>query len=262
MPSALYAISNKSTAGVIALCSLEEQELPDPAAWNRLLATLVGPRLPISLSTNGGSFELPATELGCDLVRPPSQQELEAVLAEPYKYRVIVEPDEGAPVRPGDGKEKVLQRATSNAVQAIALMPGRDGLAQVRVTLASPPPEGAEVRLWFEGALAMRVPAPRGAAVSADLFFTLGNDVTINVGASYGVMVFMAGAPIEARSVRATDSWPSSVRREVGAAAWEAVVTTAATAAAAGAVAANAPNAPTTPTTSTTPTTATTPKAG
>src|SRR5689334_12184980 len=115
MPSALYAISYVPTGSVVALCSFEKQDLPDRPGWARLLATLVGARLPISLSTSGAPLELPASELACDLLKAPSRQDYEAALAEPYRFRVSLDPDGAAVPELGDGKEKVLKRADKYA---------------------------------------------------------------------------------------------------------------------------------------------------
>lgn len=204
MPSALYAISYRPTASVVAVCSLEQQELPDRPSWLALLETLVGTGLPISLPTRTGSFEIPVHELGCDLVRPPSQKDLEDVLAEPYQFRVTLDPGGAGTVQPGDGQEKVLRRAGENAVQSIALNVKNGAPPQVQVTLASRALEGIEARLLFEGEPAPRVPSATRDATVSDLCFTPSN-VTITPGATYGVMFFMAGVPVEARSVRAPD---------------------------------------------------------
>ena len=199
MPSALYAISYRPTCSVVALCSFEKQDLVGPAAWDQLLAALVGAALPLSMSTSGATIEIVASDLGCDLVKQPSRQDFEAALAEPYRYRVSLDPE--TPTLPilGDGKEKVLRKANRNAVKSIALIDGVS--AQVKVTLASPPPDGFIARLIFEG----RDPATasRETSTSRDLLFTLPSDVTITASASYGVLFLLDGAPVEARSVKA-----------------------------------------------------------
>ena len=207
MPAALYAISYRPTASLVALCSFEQQDLADEPAWARLLTMLVGARLPISLSTGGAPIELATNELACDLVQTPSRQDLEAVLAEPYRFRVSVDPD--APGLPplGDGKEKVLRKANRFAVGSIALIVAPPAPARVKVMLSNAPPDGVNARLLFEGRPpATRDPqAARDGTAPTDLFFTLPSDVTITPGASYGMVFLMEGAPVEARSVRAPD---------------------------------------------------------
>jgi len=200
MPSALYAISYRPTCSVVALCSFENQDLVDPAAWDQLLAALVGAALPISMSTSGAALEIAASELGCDLVKDPSRQDFETALAEPYRFRVTLDPE--PPTLPilGDGKEKVLRKANKNAVKAIALVDGTP--AQVKVTLATAPPDGVAARLVFEGRDPVSKEPSRDPA-SKDLVFTLPADVSINPSASYGVVFFMEGTPVEARSVKA-----------------------------------------------------------
>jgi hypothetical protein len=223
MSSALYAISYVPTGGVVALCSFEKQELLDQAAWDRLRDTLVGTRLPISLPTGGVPLEIPPNELGCDLVRVPSRQDYEDALAEPYRFRVSLDPEESGPVRPGDGREKVLRRANKNAVQSITLIVAGDVLTQVKVTLASPVSVGVDARLLFEGEFATRVASATRDPTVSDLFFKLGSDAAVTPGASYGVIFFMAGVLLESRSVRVSDSKASAATTPTAAPAAPAV---------------------------------------
>src|SRR5690242_10713905 len=147
MPSALYAISHKATRSLLALCSFEKRDLVDSAAWDQLLASLVGARLPISIS-GGAPIEIDASELGCDLVTNLSPLELEPVLADPYAYRVSVDPA-GAVVQPGDGKEKALKSAGKYRVTAIALTAGTE--QSVTVTLKAAPLTNLTAQLLLEG---------------------------------------------------------------------------------------------------------------
>ena len=208
MPSALYAISYRPTASVVALCSLEKQDLPDKAAWDRLLATLIGPRLPISLLTSGAPIEIPAYLLGCDLVRPPSQQELEAALAEPYRFQVGLEQEGPTVPELGDGKEKILKPATRYSVASIGFRNTPGEPIGIKVTLSSQLDGETSANLWFDGrGLAQReatatLTAAATPAPTRDLTFALGPNVTLTPGASYGVVLFLAGAPVEARPVR------------------------------------------------------------
>src|SRR5512147_2925575 len=149
MPSALYTISFKATRGVVALCSCEKKNLVDPAAWEQFRTTLIGASLPISMSGSGAALEIAASELGCDLVRDLPALELASVLADPYRYCVSLDPAGPTPAQPGDGKEKVLAVADTNAVTTIEVVAGAQ--PQVKVTLAREPPKGLTTHLLFDG---------------------------------------------------------------------------------------------------------------
>ena len=205
MPSALYAISYKSTASVIALCRFEQQTLVDQAASDRLLAALVGPRLPISMSTSNPAVELtlPASELGCDLVNDLSPLDLEPMLAEPFRYRVT---GPGGQTVPGDGNPKVLTIADTHKVDSITLTPGAGGArAQVTVTLEEDDKaDMAGARLVFEGRPPIS-PEPRSASepvLSNKAEFRLPAGVAIDKQHSYAVMFLLEGAAVEARLVQ------------------------------------------------------------
>jgi hypothetical protein len=210
MPSALYTISYKPTCGVVALCSFEKKLLPDQAARDQLLSTLIGTRLPILMSGNTATLEIAASELGCDLVPDPLPQELEDILANPYRFRVSIDPDGTAPTVPGDDHEKLLIATRRTAVQTIELFSGAptdEPAAQVVVTLGSEPDAGITARLLFEG----RVPLLRqtrvtedGRTVSRQLVFEL-VDTTVVTGQEYGAMFLMQDAPIVARMLKAVD---------------------------------------------------------
>src|SRR3954464_6166065 len=92
MSSALYTISYKPTCSVVALCSFEKKNLVDQAAWDQFLTTLIGAKLPISISSHDAAIEIAASDLGGDLVKPLAPLDLEAVLMDPYSYRVSVDP--------------------------------------------------------------------------------------------------------------------------------------------------------------------------
>lgn len=205
MPSGLYTISFKATRGVVALCSLDKKHLADQAAWDQLRTALVGARFPISMAGGGAPLEIAASRLGCDLVRDLPALELASVLADPYRYRVSLEPAGPTPAEPGDGKEKILAPADTNAVETIELIASAE--PRVQVTLAREPPRGLTGYLLFEGQEPLAKPtepASKDAAGASNvLVFDLPLGLTITAGTAYAVMVFLEGAPIEARKVTA-----------------------------------------------------------
>lgn len=202
MPTTLYAISYRYTAGLVALVSCEGQDLGAEGAPGRLLTALVGARFPISISAAGAPIEVPELDLACDPVKPPPQQDLEVALAEPHRFRVALDPD--APVLPqlGNGKEKILQPVSGYRVGTIALVTPDGDPAQVKVTLSSAAPVALEARLLFEG---RSVQKESTRDPSRELSFTVPSDIAINPGQRYSVVFLMEGAPIEARIVRAPD---------------------------------------------------------
>jgi hypothetical protein len=213
MPSALYTIAYKPTSSVVALCSLEKKPLSDAAAAEQLLTTLIGDKLPVLTAGSTAAIEIAASELGCDLVKDPSARELEAIVADPYRFRVSIDPNGTTPTTPGDGKEKFLIAAQVNTVSAIELFAGSpDGpTAQVVVTLTTNPDAGVTTRLLFDD----RVPMLRqtsleqdGRTVSTQIAFDL-VDAAIDEGSEHGVMFLMEGTPVVARKVKADPS-PSS----------------------------------------------------
>jgi len=212
MSSALYAISYTPTSSVIALCRLEKQTLVDQAAWDQLRAALVGQRLPISISTSAPTVELalPAGELGCDLVNDLSPLDLEPVLAEPFRYRVVVDP--AGPTVAGDGKPKLLGKADVHSVSSITLTPASDGArAKVTVTLRDKA-NVAGARLVFEGrAPISSEPRPPTEPLSDEVVFRLPAGVAIVEGTSYAVMFLMEDTATEARLVRPSQG-PEGVR--------------------------------------------------
>jgi hypothetical protein len=204
MSSALYAISYRQTGGVVALCSFEQQELPDPPAAAALLGRLVGARLPLSLSTSGAPLAIPASELACDRVKPPSRQDLDAALAEPYLFRVGLEADAAALPPLGDGKEKALRKANRYFVSSVALTAEPSASARVQVTLSSQQPDTLAAVLLFEGHDPVTKTSQATVKGVTQLVFALPADVEISPGASYGMVLLMEGAPVEARSVQAS----------------------------------------------------------
>jgi hypothetical protein len=207
MPSALYTIAYKPTSSVVALCSFEKREISDAAAAAQLLGELVGVGLPVPMSRAGAAIEIAASELGCDLVTDPSPQDLQAILANPYRYRVNSAPTEAATTTPGDGKEKVLIAADVIGVSSVELIPGAPSgpTAHVVVTLTGNVTFPATARLLFDDRQPMVLQTSleeKGLAVSHELVFEL-VDIEVEPEEEHDVMFLMEGAPVVARTLTA-----------------------------------------------------------
>ena len=210
MPSALYTIAYKPTKSVVALCSFEKRELSDAAAADQLLTELVGAGLPVPLSGSAPAIEIAASELGCDLVADPATADFQGLLANPYRYRVNIDPEEAnATTTPGDGKEKFLITAAAIGVSSIELIIGSpsSSTAHVVVTLTGAVTFPATARLLFDDRGPMVVQTTleeKGITVSRVLVFQR-VDAEIKAGEEHHVMFFMEGAPVVARTLNALD---------------------------------------------------------
>lgn len=113
MPSMLYALSYKQTAGVLAFCSLEDRKLTGEEDANKLRQVLVGDAFEISMTPGASPLKIGFRDLAIDPV-----EDAEIFLDQPYLYRVVG--------TPGDGKTKPVERVGSNTIVSISLPDGKN----------------------------------------------------------------------------------------------------------------------------------------
>ncbi len=137
-------------------------------------------------------------------MKPPSRQDLDAALAEPYLFRVGAAVDAAATPPLGDGKEKALRKANRYFVSSVALTVEPSLSARVQVTLSSQQPDTLAAVLLFEGHDPVTKTSQATVRGVTQLVFALPADVELSPGASYGMVLLLEGAPVEARSVQAS----------------------------------------------------------
>lgn len=188
MPAALYTISFAATRSVVAVCSLEQHELPDAAAHAAFRTRLVGDRLVLSMSTlTQGELAIEAGELAVDEVEVADPR---PVVGNPYAYQLTgLAPTD--PVTPGDGKPKKVTRPGSSAEVTLT----QTGTLTIKLT--NPPAQQITVAAVFEGQdLVTNTLAPPADTVT----FPVG---ALVANAYYAVVVIAQGVPTTAVMVQA-----------------------------------------------------------
>jgi hypothetical protein len=179
MPAALYGVSFKKTAHLIAIASFEKRELPDAAAAQQLLEDLVGKSLVISAWLRS-PIKVDLDQLAADPISgqasPPDK------IANVYGYQV--QAGSGAL---GDGTEKDLALATGNTVSKFTL----DSSAMLTVTLSAADPILHDAWVLFEGATA----PIKGSSVANQTSFKIPIPLPVSPTLSYGFLFLMDGIP-------------------------------------------------------------------
>jgi hypothetical protein len=127
MPATLHAISFLPTGNVLAVCTLEKQNLADAAAWAQLRDALVGDALSISLLQSPPApskmvpdpkFSIPKEFLAVDPI--PTILPSDDVVGNPYTHQVSLLSPTAVAV-PGDGTDKILKGTGADNIDLAAL---------------------------------------------------------------------------------------------------------------------------------------------
>ncbi len=189
MPSALYAISYKATASVLAVCSLEKQDLTSKKAPDELRTRLVGDKLTISMSTKTQQpLAIGADDLAADEIDIVDQAPL---VSDPYAYGLVAQ-DPTQPVHAGDGTVKKVAKGSNSVTVALT----HNGV--LTVTFTNAPHALTSFGVLFEG-----------KDIENDTIVYPDNSRTFQVGALtqnayYAVIVVGTGIPTFAQMVIAT----------------------------------------------------------
>jgi hypothetical protein len=192
MPSALYAISFKSTLSVLGVASLEKQSLAEEAARDRFFKRLVGEKLRISMKTQrSGPLELDRTELAVDEIDIADPAPL---ITDPYSHKLTSQ--SSTTTTAGDGTPKKASKV-SNAVDLALTKAGI-----LTVTLHNSPTEVITVGLVFESdELRTGTLMPSFSPVIPSVTFNVG---TLIPNEFYAALVIAKDVPTTAMRLKAT----------------------------------------------------------
>lgn len=155
MPIALYALSYKDTGSVLAFCSLEQQQVVDPASASALRDDLVGSEAFVLAISTSSRISQPITVPRVDLVLDEvdvdslSPSRVRALAGDPYAYQLELPDDthsfgDGTPkkltprgnnVRLRLDTEGTLTATPANDPQRINLYAILEGQSALKVTL-------------------------------------------------------------------------------------------------------------------------------
>jgi hypothetical protein len=188
MPIALYTISYRSTANVLAFCTLEQQELVDQAAWEGFRRKLVGDKLPLGLTA--AAVEVPASDLAIDRIIDPPLAEL---AIDPYRYYI----DVAAPGTAGDGSDKKLKAIAAGA--SVTNFEISKVAAKVTVKLSAD--ATATPKLLFDGQVLDGEVVPTN---KKQITFAVASTVTLVLGAHHELVFLLRGFPVSYQRTKVT----------------------------------------------------------